>query len=76
MHADKIKVPALIAHGYRDAYSGVRHAQAMRKQLEKNGVKVDYIEYSDTGHYLVLPRHREDFYVRLLRLLDQTIGPK
>lgn len=75
LHADQIKVPVLIAHGYRDAYAGVRHAQAMRKQLEKNGVRVDYIEYPDTGHYLVIPRHREDFYVRLLRLLDTTIGP-
>ena len=48
----------------------------MRKQLEKNGVKVDYIEYEATGHYLLLAKHREDFYTRLLRLLDATIGAK
>jgi dipeptidyl aminopeptidase/acylaminoacyl peptidase len=75
LHADQIKVPVLIAHGYRDAIADVRNAQAMRKQLEKNGGKVDYIEYSDTGHNMRIPRHREDFYVRLLRLLDSTIGP-
>ena len=69
-------MPVLIAHGYRDARVDVRHAQAMRKQLEKNGVAVDYIEYDNTGHYLILSRHREDFYTRLLRLLDATIGPK
>ena len=74
LHADQIKVPVLIAHGYRDAYADVRHAQAMRKQLKDSGVKVDYIEYPDTGHYLLIPRHREDFYARLLRLLDENIG--
>jgi dipeptidyl aminopeptidase/acylaminoacyl peptidase len=75
-NADKIKVPVLLAHGYRDARVDVKHAQAMRKQLEKNGVDVDYIEYESTGHYLLLARHREDFYTRLLRLLDATIGAK
>ena len=74
LHADQIKVPVLIAHGYYDAYADVRHAQAMHKRLVDNGVNVDYIEYSDTGHYLVIPRHREDFYVRLLRLLAENIG--
>ena len=47
----------------------------MHKQLRDKGVPVDYIEYSDTGHYLWLEKHREDFYTRLLRLLDQNIGP-
>jgi dipeptidyl aminopeptidase/acylaminoacyl peptidase len=75
LQADKIKVPVLIAHGYRDAIADVRNAQAMRKQLQKNGVPVDYIEYTETGHNLVIPRHREDFYARLLRLLDANIGP-
>lgn len=75
LNADKFKVPALIAHGYRDARVGVRHAQAMRDALRENGVAVDYIEYSDTGHYLMLDQHREDFYARLLRLLDANIGP-
>jgi dipeptidyl aminopeptidase/acylaminoacyl peptidase len=74
-NADKIKVPVLLAHGHLDARVDVRHAQAMRKQLEKNGVAVDYIEYENTGHYLWLDEHREDFYTRLLRLLDSTIGP-
>jgi dipeptidyl aminopeptidase/acylaminoacyl peptidase len=74
LHADQIKVPVLIAHGYRDAYADVRHAQAMHKQLEKNHVPVDYIEYSETGHYLTMTKHREDFYARLLRLLDTNIG--
>jgi dipeptidyl aminopeptidase/acylaminoacyl peptidase len=75
-NADKIKVPVLLAHGFRDARVDVKHAQAMRKQLERNGVPVDYIEYEATGHFLLLARHREDFYTRLLRLLDANIGPK
>jgi dipeptidyl aminopeptidase/acylaminoacyl peptidase len=74
-NAAKIGVPVLLAHGYLDARVDVLHAQAMRKQLEKNRVDVDYIEYPMTGHFLVLDKHREDFYTRLLRLLDRSIGP-
>ncbi len=77
LHADKFKVPLLLAHGYLDQRVGVRHAQTMHKQLHEKGVPVDYIEYSDTGHQLwVVAKHREDFYTRLLRLLDQNIGPE
>jgi nanoRNase/pAp phosphatase (c-di-AMP/oligoRNAs hydrolase) len=29
---------------------------------------------TDTGHFLMIERHRLDFYARLLRLLEANIG--
>jgi dienelactone hydrolase len=74
LNADKIKVPVLLAHGYRDARVDVRHAQAMRSSLARGSV--EYVEYSDTGHFLWLESHRADFVTRLLKLLDANIGPR
>jgi dipeptidyl aminopeptidase/acylaminoacyl peptidase len=73
LNADKIKVPVLLAHGIVDSRVDIRHTQAMRRELEKSGTPVDYVEYSATGHWLY-DEHREDFYARLLRLLDANIG--
>jgi dipeptidyl aminopeptidase/acylaminoacyl peptidase len=73
-HAEQIGVPVLLAHGYRDARVDVRHAHDMRAQLAKRTQPVEYVEYSDTGHGLMLERHRFDFYARLLRFLDANIG--
>ena len=66
--------PVLIAQGYLDARVDVRHAQAMRSKLSGSNAHVDYVEYRDTGHFLLVEKHREDFYTRLLHLLDTTIG--
>lgn len=75
-HAAEIGVPVLLAHGYRDARVDVRHAHEMKSQLSKRKQKVEYIEYSNTGHGLMLDRHRKDFYARLLRFLDTHIGQR
>jgi dipeptidyl aminopeptidase/acylaminoacyl peptidase len=74
LNAEKINVPVLLAHGFLDGRVDVKHAQAMHRQLGKNHVPVEYVEYDLTGHSMSIPEHREDFYVRLLRLLDQNIG--
>lgn len=71
---DKLTVPVLLAHGYRDARVDVKHAQLMARELGKRKRPVEYQEYSNTGHHLVLPKHRLDFYTRLLRFLDANIG--
>jgi len=63
-----------MAHGYRDARVDVRHAHEMKSQLSTRKQKVEYVEYSNTGHGLMLDRHRQDFYARLLRFLDTHIG--
>ncbi len=72
--ADRIGVPVLLAHGYRDSRVDIRHAHAMKSALARNKRLADYAEYSETGHFLMLDRHRLDFYARLLRLLDSNIG--
>jgi dipeptidyl aminopeptidase/acylaminoacyl peptidase len=73
-HADQIGVPVLLAHGYLDGRVDVRHAHQMKSELSKRKQPVEYIEYSATGHGLMLDRHRQDFYTRLLRFLDANIG--
>ncbi len=73
-HADKLKLPVLLAHGYLDSRVDIRHAHAMRSALRDADIKLDYAEYSGTGHFLILEKHRLDFYARLLRLLDANIG--
>jgi dipeptidyl aminopeptidase/acylaminoacyl peptidase len=64
----------LLAHGYLDARVDIRHAHAMRSALRKSDRSLDYVEYSSTGHFLVLEKNRLDFYPRLIRLLDTNLG--
>lgn len=75
-HAAEIGVPVLLAHGYRDARVDVRHPHQMKSELSKRKQPVEYIEYSNTGHALMLDRHQQDFYARLLRFLDAHIGQR
>lgn len=73
--ADKIGVPVLLAHGARDARVDVKHAKLMASELAKRRQPVELIEYSATGHSLMLERHKLDFYTRLVMFLDKYIGP-
>lgn len=73
-HADQLNIPVLLAHGYLDARVDIRHAHAMRSALRKADRQVEFVEYSGTGHFLVLEKHRLDFYARLLKLLQANIG--
>ncbi|MCX7041598.1 MAG: prolyl oligopeptidase family serine peptidase [Gammaproteobacteria bacterium] len=73
--ADRIGVPVLLAHGARDARVDVKHAKLMASELAKRKQPVELIEYSATGHSLMLERHQLDFYTRLVMFLDKYIGP-
>jgi len=74
LHADKIGVPVLLAHGVLDGRVDIKHAQAMEKALRKGGKSVELIKYSATGHSITVPKHRLDFYAHLLAFLDKHIG--
>lgn len=52
----------------------LKHAQAMAKALRKGGKPVELVEYSATGHTIIVPKHLLDFYARLLAFLDRNIG--
>ena len=73
-HADKIGLPVLLAHGTLDARVDIKHAKLMARELAKRKQSVELIEYSSTGHSVVLDRHRLDLYTRLLAFLDQHLG--
>lgn len=53
----------------------VKHAKLMSSELAKRKQPVELIEYSATGHSLMLERHQLDFYTRLVMFLDKYIGP-
>jgi dipeptidyl aminopeptidase/acylaminoacyl peptidase len=73
--ADRITAPVLLVHGTRDARVDVKHARLMARELARRHKPVQLVEYSATGHALMLERHRQDFYARLLAFLDEHSPP-
>lgn len=78
-HADKIKVPVLLAHGTQDYIVDILFARAMNKALKKHDQPTELIVYPYMSHGLVLDEQRHDFYARLLAFLQthtavETLG--
>jgi dienelactone hydrolase len=74
-HVDKIKAALLLAHGGADTFVPMKHADELREALDKAGKKYDWLYYPEEGHGFWKLEHRVELYTRMLRFLDNNIGP-
>jgi dipeptidyl aminopeptidase/acylaminoacyl peptidase len=73
-HADKIKVPLIIAQGANDPRVNIREAAQMVDALRANKIPVTYVVYTDEGHGFARPVNRLDFYGRVDDFLAKNLG--
>jgi dipeptidyl aminopeptidase/acylaminoacyl peptidase len=74
-HADRIRVPVLLAHGVDDRRVPIGHGKRMASALEDAHQQVERHWYDFEGHGLRFQAHRKDFDLALLAFLDRNIGP-
>jgi dipeptidyl aminopeptidase/acylaminoacyl peptidase len=74
MHADKIRVPLLIAQGAQDPRVNIDESNQMVAALNKRGVEVEYIVKENEGHGFVNEENRFEFYEAMERFLQQHLG--
>jgi len=73
-HADKVRVPLIIAQGANDPRVNIREADQMVKAMRDRGLAVTYIVYTDEGHGFARPDNRLDFYGRVDEFLGKQLG--
>ena len=74
MHADRIRVPLLIAQGAQDPRVNIDESNQMVAALNKRGVEVEYIVKENEGHGFVNEENRFEFYEAMERFLAQHLG--
>ena len=70
-HADKIRVPLLIAQGAKDPRVNVDESDQMVAALKKRGVAVEYILKDNEGHGFHNEENRFEFYEAMERFLAE-----
>ena len=73
-HADKIRVPLIIAQGANDPRVNIREADQMVAALRARKIPVTYVVYTDEGHGFARPDNRLDFYGRVDEFLAKNLG--
>ena len=73
-HADKVRVPLIIAQGANDPRVNVRESDQMVKAMRDKGLAVTYVVYTDEGHGFARPDNRLDFYGRVDEFLGKQLG--
>lgn len=75
LHADKIRIPILLAHGRRDFTVSVEDSEAMEEALRKAGKQVQALYFDDDDHYLYREGDRIAFLKALDGFLGENLGP-
>jgi dipeptidyl aminopeptidase/acylaminoacyl peptidase len=75
LHADKIKVPLLIAQGANDPRVNKNESDQMVAALKKRGIDVEYIVKNDEGHGFQNQNNQYDFYGAMEKFLDKYLHP-
>jgi dipeptidyl aminopeptidase/acylaminoacyl peptidase len=73
-HADKVRVPLIIAQGANDPRVNIREATQMVEAMRAKKLPVTYIVYTDEGHGFARPNSRLDFYGRVDEFLAKYLG--
>lgn len=68
-HADKIKVPLLVAQGANDPRVRRQESDQIVEALRSRGIAVEYILKEDEGHGFANEENRIEFYTSLLQFL-------
>ena len=70
LHADRIRIPVLLAHGRRDFTVPVEDTERMEDALKAAGKRVQAIYFDDDDHYLF----REEDRIAYLKALAQFLA--
>jgi dienelactone hydrolase len=73
-HAERVRVPLLIAHGEEDTRVLPSQSEAMVKALRRAGSPVEWMSFENAGHGLVLIRDQQRYYKALLAFFKRHIG--
>ena len=72
--ADRIVRPLLIGQGANDVRVKAAESEQIVAAMERHGIPVTYIYYSDEGHGLVRPENRRSFAAVTEAFLAQHLG--
>ncbi|MEW6992363.1 alpha/beta hydrolase family protein [Colwelliaceae bacterium 6441] len=75
-HVEKIKADLFIVHGKEDIRAHYEHALYLKEQLDKKGIKYEWMAKDKEGHGFYDPKNRQELYERMLAFLDKNIGEK
>lgn len=73
LHADKIKVPLLVAQGANDPRVNKAESDQMVEALRKRGVTVEYIVKENEGHGFYNQENKMDFYGAMEKFFEQHL---
>ncbi|WP_417482543.1 alpha/beta fold hydrolase [Maricaulis sp.] len=73
-HGDRIHIPVLLMHGRDDSVVPIEQSRDMRDALRRNRGDLEYIEMSDTDHWLSSAEMRTQVLTELESFLDEHIG--
>ena len=73
-HADKIKVPMLVAQGANDPRVNIQESDQIVEALKKRGIDVEYMVKENEGHGFRNEENRFDFYKAMEKFLGKHLG--
>ncbi|NOR22637.1 MAG: prolyl oligopeptidase family serine peptidase [Candidatus Aminicenantes bacterium] len=73
-HADKIKVPMLVAQGANDPRVNIQESDQIVEALKKRGIEVEYMVKENEGHGFRNEENRFDFYRAMEKFLGKHLG--
>lgn len=71
LHADKIKVPMLVAQGANDPRVNKAESDQMVAALKSRGIEVEYLVKDNEGHGFLNQNNRYDFYGAMEKFLNK-----
>lgn len=71
LHADKIKVPMLVAQGANDPRVNKAESDQMVAALKSRGIEVEYLVKNNEGHGFLNQNNRFDFYGAMEKFLNK-----
>ncbi len=74
LHADKIRVPLLIAQGAQDPRVNIDESNQMVAALKRHGIAVEYLVKDNEGHFFTNEENRLEFYEAVEKFLQKHLG--
>ena len=73
-HADRIRIPILIAQGANDPRVKKSESDQIVAKLQEKKIEHEYLVFPDEGRGFVRPENRETFYRAAERFLARHLG--
>jgi dipeptidyl aminopeptidase/acylaminoacyl peptidase len=73
LHANRIKVPMLLAMGSDDRRVPIEHGTRMKRALDNAGVKNEYVVYNNEAHGFNKDDNIFDFFKRVEKFLAENL---